>query len=89
MDSKITATDLAKSLSDILNRVRYKGETFIIERNGESIATLGPKGPVLGVSLGVLTRELGELVTPGEGFADELEAIQSSQTKTDGPQWPN
>ena len=40
--TKITATELARNLSDILNRVRYKGESFIVERNGEVVGELAP-----------------------------------------------
>ena len=89
MDTVITATDLARSLSDILNRVRYKGETFVIQRKGEPIATLAPSGPKPGVTLGELAEALGKLTMPGDGFADDLEAIQASQTKADPPHWPN
>ena len=72
METKITVTELAKSFSDVLNRVRYKGETFSIERYGEVIATLAPKGPSAGVSLRDLAASLGNLVPPGGGFADDL-----------------
>ena len=89
MDTVITATDLARSLSDILNRVRYKGETFVIQRNGEPIATLAPSGPKPGVTLRELAGALSKLTMPGEGFADDLEAIQASQPKLEAPQWPN
>ena len=89
MDTIITATDLARSLSDILNRVRYKGETFVIQRKGEPIATLTPIAPMPGVTLGELAEALGRLTMPGEGFADDLEAIQASQPKLEAPQWPN
>ena len=89
MDVKITSTDLARSLSDVLNRVRYRGETFMIVRNGEVIASLGPKAPALGTSLSSITDALSELMLPGEGFADELEATQCSQSIVDVPAWPN
>ena len=42
MATRITATELARNLSDILNRVRYKGETFEIERNGVMLAEIKP-----------------------------------------------
>ncbi len=41
-ETKLTATQLARSLSDVLNRVQYKGERFIVDRNGRPVATLGP-----------------------------------------------
>ena len=89
MDTVITATDLARSLSDILNRVRYKGETFVIHRNGEPIATLAPSGPKPGVTLRELAKALEALTPVGEGFADDLEAVQASQSILEAPAWPN
>ncbi len=40
MATKITATELARNLSDVLNRVRYRGESFEVTRGGETIAEL-------------------------------------------------
>ena len=88
MQNNITATELARSLSDILNRVRYRGESFIIERAGEPVAALTPPGPTRGCTLANLVARLGDLELPGDGFADDLEAIQSSQTIEETVRWP-
>jgi antitoxin (DNA-binding transcriptional repressor) of toxin-antitoxin stability system len=40
--NRITASELARKLGDILGRVRYRGEAFIIERHDVAIARLGP-----------------------------------------------
>ena len=53
METTITATELSRSLSDILSRVRYKGETFIVERNGVPVATLAPPVPAKRMTLRV------------------------------------
>lgn len=87
LETRITATELSKTLSDILSRVRYRGEKFLIERNGEPVATLSPARPPLGVSLGEFVARLGDLSMPGEGFADDLEAVQSAQPKEEPPAW--
>ena len=87
METKITATDLAKSLSDVLNRVRYRGERFIIERNGEPIATLAPVGPAPGATLSEIVSRLKGLRMPGDGFADDLEAIQAEQQPIGESPW--
>ena len=39
---RISATKASRSFSEILNRARYGGESFIIERNGEAVAELRP-----------------------------------------------
>jgi antitoxin (DNA-binding transcriptional repressor) of toxin-antitoxin stability system len=87
--STITATELAKNLSDILSRVRYRGEAFLIERNGEPVASLGPVDTPRLLTFEELVARVGDLVPPGEGFADDLEAIQAEQPLVDAPAWPN
>jgi len=88
MATRITATELARNLSDILNRARYKGERFVIERNGETLATLEPatKTPSW--------REFVEWWVnnrPDDKFADDLEAIHAemNQPLPEPPEWPS
>ncbi len=89
METKISATDLARSLSDVLSRVRYRRETFLIERNGEAVATITPAQPTSGITLRDVVARLGPLAMPGDGFADDLEAVQSSQPRAVAPLWPS
>ena len=88
METKITATEPAKNLYDILNRIRYRGERFVVERNGEPVATLAPVKTPPGITVGELIALVGDLGLPGDGFADDLEAIQAAQPKADFPEWP-
>ncbi|MCP9487538.1 MAG: type II toxin-antitoxin system Phd/YefM family antitoxin [Gaiellaceae bacterium MAG52_C11] len=39
----LTATELSRSLSSVLDAVQHRGESFEITRNGETVARLGPK----------------------------------------------
>ena len=89
MQRTITATELAKNLSDILNRVRYRGESFLVERNSEPVASLGPIGAPPGITVRELIGRLGDLASPGDGFADDLEAIQAAQPSDEAPAWPS
>jgi prevent-host-death family protein len=88
METKISATELARNLSDILNRARYRGETFVIERNGEPVAKIEPP-PKQGISLRELAALLSELPRLDDDFADDLEAARSILRDDAGPQWPN
>ena len=45
METKISATEVARKLSDIINRVVYRGEEFIVERGGEPVCKISPVGP--------------------------------------------
>ncbi len=45
VETKISATEVARKLSDIINRVVYRGEEFIVERGGEPVCKISPVGP--------------------------------------------
>ena len=45
MATSVTATELARKLGDLLARVRYRHESFIVERNGKPIARMVPVEP--------------------------------------------
>lgn len=38
----LTATQLARNLSDVLDGVEHRGETYVIARQGRPVATLAP-----------------------------------------------
>jgi len=40
----VSATEAARNLSELMNRVKYRGESFKIERGGEVICELRPSG---------------------------------------------
>lgn len=88
MPTKITATELSRNLSDVLNRVHYKGEAFAIERNGRTVAVLQPTEETPKATLRTLA-EIMRRHSPGDpSFADDLEEIQRSQGPAEFPEWP-
>ncbi len=89
MTTTITATELARSLSDVLNRVHYRNEQFVIQRNGETIATIAPPGPARGVTLKEIAEKLRGLEFPDPEFADDLEEIQANQPMMEITDWPS
>lgn len=89
MDTTISATELSRRMSDILNRVKYRGERFIIQRNGESIAVIQPLRDKPGITARELIAQVGNLEFPGDGFGDDLEAVQSAQPPAEMPEWLN
>ncbi len=88
MATRITSTELDRGLADILNRVAYRGETFIIERGGRELARLEPVGPKLGVTFEEIAERLRGLKIP-EGFGDDLEAIRAEEPRLEVPEWPD
>lgn len=88
MESTVTVTDLVTSLADVLDRVR-SGERFLIERDGEVVATIARPSRPPGITGRELAARLGDLMPPGDGFGDDLEAIQASQPRASAPEWPD
>ncbi len=86
MDTVITATEAARKFSDLLNRVRYRGETFRIMRSGEAVAQLTAP-PRSGTSLRALLSKLSADTTGDPEFADELERIQAEQPSAGEGLW--
>lgn len=89
--AKISATELARRLSDILNRVRYRGEEFVVERGGEPVARIEPPGPPRTLTLAEFVDVLRSAPRPDKGFADDLERIHSAQPSALGEfsKWPS
>lgn len=86
MAERITATDAARNLSDFLNRVRYKGESFLITRNGEEVGMLSPIATGSPKTVGHLLALL-ERGFPDEQFAADLEEIRREQPPLPEDPW--
>jgi antitoxin (DNA-binding transcriptional repressor) of toxin-antitoxin stability system len=86
MESHISATRAARTFSDLLSRVRYRGETFVIERGGEPVGRLSPAIPAR-CTLAQLARLLHGLPRPDSGYWDTLEAITRRQPALPKPPW--
>ena len=72
MKIHISATQAARTFSDLLNRVRYRGEEFIVERGGEPVCIISPVKPLqyTGAELAAL---LISLPKPDAAFWDTVE----------------
>jgi hypothetical protein len=83
----ITATIFARSISEVLNQVYYRGDRFIVQRGGKSIARIEPIGSIERVTMAEVVGRLKGIELPGDGFADDLERIQSEQSKESDDHW--
>ena len=82
----ITATELARNLSDVLNRVRYRGESFIVERNGEVVAELRPSAPPKAYNVADFRRDFAGARVPA-GFADAIDEARKALGGLPEIQW--
>lgn len=86
MESHITATEAARSFSDLVNRVYYKNEEFVVERGGQPVCRIVPVGPRR-LSGRALARLMESLPKPDPGYWDEVEAAVLSQPPVPGSPW--
>ncbi|PKL42039.1 MAG: antitoxin [Candidatus Riflebacteria bacterium HGW-Riflebacteria-1] len=86
MKTSLSVTDTARNFSDIINRVTYKGEKFILLKGKKAVAEISP------VKTGRPLSELQEVLEslPAlssdelEDFATDLERIRGLCQKDDG-----
>jgi antitoxin (DNA-binding transcriptional repressor) of toxin-antitoxin stability system len=85
---RVTATELARSLSDVLNRVHYQRETVIVVRGGKPVCQLAPVPASLEFQLSDLVVLLGSLDAPGGGWAEAVAEGVAEQGDFEGRAWP-
>ncbi len=83
VEKLITATEAVKDFSALLNRVRFRGDHYIIQRSGKPVAFILPfEGASKSRSLKELKAILNELPRLNEDiedFAADLEALRKRQ----------
>jgi prevent-host-death family protein len=85
MDIKVTATELARRLGDVLGRIRYRRETFLVERNGRPVARLVPVAEAPEATLADAVNAWRGAAGPDEGFADDLEQVRAADRVPETP----
>jgi len=86
--ARLTDADLARDLADVLSRVA-RGERFVVERAGTPIAEIVPTTRPPLPTMREVIAAIGHLTPAGEGFADDLEAVQAAQALAEPPAWDN
>ena len=64
----ISVTEASRNFADCVNRARYQGTTFILEKNGVQVARIVPtvRKPERGQEVAAVLRKAVEDVHPGE-----------------------
>lgn len=78
MELRINATELARKLGEILAKVRFRRDVFVIERNGEAVARISPFPVAADATLGEAFRAWHEARSEDPGFAEDLERVNRS-----------
>ena len=72
---RISAAQAARSFSEILNRVKYRGESFIVERNREPVCRIEPVRRREPLTTDRFDAFWKSIPRPDDKFADDLEEI--------------
>ena len=85
MSNSVTATELARKLGDLLARVRYRHESFVVERNGKAVAKLVPADHLVPPALTSALAAWTGAALVDAGFADDLERVVAADTPPKNP----
>ena len=82
-----SATEAARRFSDMLNRVVYNRESFLVERGGRAVCEVRPVygSDFTGADLVALLRSLP---APGEGYLGAVAKAVAEQPESESTQWP-
>jgi antitoxin (DNA-binding transcriptional repressor) of toxin-antitoxin stability system len=86
---KISATEAARSFSDVVSRVRYRGEEFIVEKAGEAVCRISPvarRRPAKS-TIGDFLRLLEELPPVDDEYRDTVRELTRQQGKMPRSPW--
>jgi antitoxin (DNA-binding transcriptional repressor) of toxin-antitoxin stability system len=78
METRISENEAARSFSDLLNRVRYRGEQFVVERGGAPVCRIVPPGSPQ-FTLADLVQLLETSPKPDPGYARAVKKAIRSQ----------
>ena len=82
---RISATEAARSFSELLDRISYRGESFVIERGGEAVCEMSHVKPARFTGTDLLSL-LYSLPKPDSGYWDALaEATKQRQSVPESP----
>lgn len=91
MRKRLTVTEAVRNFSELLGRVRFKGERFVLLKGGKPVAELGPTLAAASVRLGELPALLADLPHLDPEDVDRFEADLESARKSAGlvptPPW--
>ena len=85
MKTRVSATEAARKFSAILNRVAYKGESFVVERAGRPVCEITPARPVkfTGADFAALMRSLPR---PDKAYLDAVDEIIKNRPPVASPE---
>jgi antitoxin (DNA-binding transcriptional repressor) of toxin-antitoxin stability system len=86
---RLTSTEVQRNFADVLNRVRYQGETIVVERGGEAVCEIIPPAWPRRFGWGDLATLIQSAGTAGEEWATAVERSIRNQPPAEFKKWPH
>jgi antitoxin (DNA-binding transcriptional repressor) of toxin-antitoxin stability system len=86
--ASVSATEAARNFSELLNRVRYRRQTFLIERGGRAVCEIRPVYEAAGFTGADLARLLGSLPEAPAAYLDAVAEGIENQPAAEETRWP-
>jgi hypothetical protein len=84
----ISATEAARNFSELLNRVRYQRQSYLVERGGRAVCEIRSVCEETGFNGAALVRLLNSLPDPAASYLDEVEEAIKLQPLAEETRWP-
>ena len=84
----ISATEAARNFSELLNRVHYQRQTFLVERGGRAVCEIQPVYQASGFTGADLARLLADLPDAPEAYLDAVAEGIDQQPPAEPERWP-
>jgi antitoxin (DNA-binding transcriptional repressor) of toxin-antitoxin stability system len=85
MPKTISATEAARTFSDILSQVQFRGERYTIARGGKPIASVGPAAPPVRLTLKDAIEVLKQLPSLGDDARAFARTVSRSARRVSRP----
>lgn len=87
MTTRVSATEAVRTFSDLLNRIRYRGEEFVVERAGEAVCRMTPAVPSKRMTLRELASLLREIPGADADYASDVRRAVRNQGRLPRSPW--
>lgn len=85
METLVSATELARRLGEYLARVRYRRESFLVERNGKPVARVIPAASSEAATLSQALAAWCGAGAVDAAFADDLQKVGAADAVAENP----
>ena len=85
--AQLSATEAARNFSELLNRVRYQGRTFLVERGGEAVCEIRPVYEPREFTGSDLARLLASLPDAPRAYLDAVAEAIEGQPPAEDTRW--